>query len=341
MKSRIISFDIFESTHSNQLWAGDWQKLPEWEFLKMMGFVEMADRTTPYGTISIRPPDSMGIFRLTSAGYVRNAPQGYLFQTRKSNPIVELLQYMINKFVKKEISKIPIPSLESFFTAHPEKLDFLLELPELREQIVSRTGIKDPLAEAYKKYNISPSTIKWLNRCSGRSWRIDEKTGVIDVDSGFKADEGNSLGFRGVVFGRINGNFVCNKIGLRSLKGSPREVLGNFECLFNELDSLEGAPEKIGGVFVCRSPRKSSEPFYIEIKWEMKEILENFLSGTAKEKSLLAPFISQQEMDRYFLENPTDLYVLDKFPEVKKGVLQRTGLEDFSRLGRFMNGGLL
>jgi hypothetical protein len=39
-------------------------------------------------------------------------------------------------------------------------------------------------------------------------------------------------------------------------------------------------------------------------------------------------------LDGVFQKDPTLLHLLDSDPETKAGVLQRTKLEDFSRLGR-------
>ena len=59
-------------------------------------------------------------------------------------------------------------------------------------------------------------------------------------------------------FGKIVGNFICDALGLTSLKGAPTEVSGHFICSNNKLTSLEGAPQTVGGSFDCGGNRLSS-----------------------------------------------------------------------------------
>ncbi len=51
--------------------------------------------------------------------------------------------------------------------------------------------------------------------------------------------------------------------------------------------------------------------------------------------------LSNKELDSYFKNNPIDLYWLDDLPEIKAGVLQRTGIKDWSKLGKLKNSGLI
>ena len=46
-------------------------------------------------------------------------------------------------------------------------------------------------------------------------------------------------------------------------------------------------------------------------------------------------------LDSYFKKNPLDLHILDSLPDVKKGVVQRTGIKDLSRLGSILGSNLL
>ena len=73
-----------------------------------------------------------------------------------------------------------------------------------------------------------------------------------DLDSSILKDfvYGNKDGFI-INFGEITGDFDCSYLGLKSLKGAPREVGGSFICSGNELTSLEGAPQTVGKDFGC------------------------------------------------------------------------------------------
>jgi hypothetical protein len=46
-------------------------------------------------------------------------------------------------------------------------------------------------------------------------------------------------------------------------------------------------------------------------------------------------------LDEYFKENPLDLHLLDDLPTIKEGVLRRTGIKDWSKLGKLSKSGLL
>ena len=70
----------------------------------------------------------------------------------------------------------------------------------------------------------------------------------------------------------------------------------------------------------------------------MVEVLEN---GTEKAKSLIMTLLSSDRLDKWFLEDPTRIHLLDLAPDLKAGVLKRTGLKDLSRLGRTIKTGLL
>jgi len=48
-----------------------------------------------------------------------------------------------------------------------------------------------------------------------------------------------------------------------------------------------------------------------------------------------------QILDGFIKSNPMEIDFLDEFPEIKKGVLQRTGVKDLSQVARSLRGGLI
>ena len=56
-------------------------------------------------------------------------------------------------------------------------------------------------------------------------------------------------------------------------------------------------------------------------------------SGTSRE--------IEDVLDMYMKKNPLDLYLLDDYPEYKAGVLRRTGIKDYSSIGRKLKQGLI
>jgi hypothetical protein len=95
--------------------------------------------------------------------------------------------------------------------------------------------------------------IKWLDRCTGGTWKLNPSTGLIDVDGDFYCGQQDLTDFKGVAFGHINGYFYCRVNRLTSLVGAPQTVDGYFYCHDNQLTDLKGAPQKVGGGFSCDS----------------------------------------------------------------------------------------
>jgi hypothetical protein len=344
------NFKIFEAKIVTvEDWAGAWQDLPEWKLLQLMGF-EIYD-INKNGTLTIRNPYLGVRFRLTPAGYVRTSEQGYVYQDKEKDPMPRMLGYVIMRFAKKGILGISIDDLDAFMKANPDMIKYLMELPKVRDGVLSRTGISDSLGEFYKKYGLTPSSIRWLDKSSRKSWSINESTGKIDVARNFSSMGSNKLGFRGVKFGEVYGDFEIGDLGLTSLegapekvggsfriysnskltslKGGPLEVVQNFMCVGSNLSSLEGSPLKIGGEFHI-NPNPASlfgAPLEIEGKFVLGyEIgrgfgiewnLEGMINGLKRFPVLFAPFILDRykEIDKKYL-TPEILEIIRKeYPE--------------------------
>lgn len=250
----LLPFSLFEANNiTAEDWAGNWQESPQWKLLRLMGFEILG--TNSKGTVSISSPYSKVVLRLTAGGYVRTSDQGYVYQssmTSGPNIMSSLLYYVIKRFAKKGIPLIPVKELDDFMKANPEMIDVLLDLPKVREGVVSRTGITDPMGELYKRHGLTPSVVNWLNKSTKGEWEFNETTGEIDISGDFSSIAENKLGFRGIKFGEVSGYFNIQSAGLKSLKGAPRKVDGDFKCsLNNELTSLKGAPQEVGGHFNC------------------------------------------------------------------------------------------
>lgn len=233
----------------------NWQDLPAWQLLRLMGFKILKAEGVRQGTVAIDSPYSNVVLHLTPRGQVRTSRGGLVFSTEDSNPMPRLLEYVIQRFAKKGIPQIPEEDLDALIEAHPQLLDFLLWLPKIRKGVLQRTGMADPRGDSFSRHGLSIAVIKWLNKCSNKAWSIDESTGRIDVGGNFYSVDKNPLGFRGVNFGKISGSFVIQNAGLTSLQGAPQTVAGNFDCSSNNLTTLQGAPRQVGWSFGCsRNP---------------------------------------------------------------------------------------
>ena len=116
---------------------------------------------------------------------------------------------------------------------------------------------------------LNEEQINFLNRCVRGKWNLGDES-VVDIDGDFDCFNEELSYFKGIKFGKINGDFNCSYNNLTSLEGCPKEVGGNFYCHYNNLTSLEGGPEKVGGDFHCAFNNLSS------LEGAPKEIGGNF-----------------------------------------------------------------
>ena len=98
---------------------------------------------------------------------------------------------------------------------------------------------------------LSQEQVNWLDECTRGSWKLNSKTGLVDVSGRFYCYGQGLDSFKGVRFGHISGDFYCHDNSLTSLEGAPQSVGGTFSCHDNSLTSLEGAPQRVGGDFAC------------------------------------------------------------------------------------------
>jgi hypothetical protein len=74
-------------------------------------------------------------------------------------------------------------------------------------------------------------------------------------------------------------------------------------------------------------------------------VRKQFISGNDREKSLLSTVLDNEVdhefLDDYFKKNPMEIYVLNDQPEVKEGILKRTGIKDYGRIGMHLKSGMI
>jgi hypothetical protein len=95
---------------------------------------------------------------------------------------------------------------------------------------------------------------EFLDKNTRGTWSVNSE-GLVDVEGGFYCYSQGLEDFLGIRFGKVSGNFSCRSNQLRTLEGSPREVVGGFSCAGNHLRTLEGSPRVVGEDFWCsRNP---------------------------------------------------------------------------------------
>jgi hypothetical protein len=67
----------------------------------------------------------------------------------------------------------------------------------------------------------------------------------------------------------------------------------------------------------------------------LTDFARSYLFGSALSSEV------EKILDDYMTKNPLDMYLLDDYPEYKAGVLRRTGIKDFSDIGRKLKSGLI
>lgn len=79
-------------------------------------------------------------------------------------------------------------------------------------------------------------------------------TGDVQINGPDKKDTVHIVkdGKFAIKFGKITGNFKCQKIGLISLANAPKTVTGTFDCSKNKLTTLAGGPDSVG-IFIAHS----------------------------------------------------------------------------------------
>ena len=97
---------------------------------------------------------------------------------------------------------------------------------------------------------LTAEQIDFLNRYVKGRWKLNDE-GVVDVDVAFRCFNKGISDFKGIVFGKVTGDFNCSYNSLTSLEGCPKEVTGHFDCSDNNLTSLKGSPKEVGGNFYC------------------------------------------------------------------------------------------
>ena len=93
--------------------------------------------------------------------------------------------------------------------------------------------------------SLSQEQIEWLDKCTEGTWGINPQNGLVDVRGNFDCSNQDLSDFKGVRFGRIDGDFDCRTNYISSLEGSPRFVEGGFNCNNNDITSLAGSPQSV------------------------------------------------------------------------------------------------
>ena len=159
---KISTFDSFilqeGLINRSSFWPEDWKNTPHWKLMTLLGFV---DATTPRleknGTIKIdgsliQSAYPAGLI-LQRSGYIRNplVKSGFVRNYRSGFSLMDMFEYILKRFIPKDMKKF-IPQnmnqvdskmLDQFFVENPLLISILDKNPELQQEIIDRTGMKD------------------------------------------------------------------------------------------------------------------------------------------------------------------------------------------------------
>jgi hypothetical protein len=184
----------------------------------------------------------------------------------------------------------------------------------------------------------------------------------------------------GIAYG-MKGYLMCNNNNLVDLKGCPETVNGIFLNGNKGLKSLDGIPPflfelrtdffqirdnkalitsifaKIMDIVLNGGFKQNSTynvenndswiTFYDHTKYSNPhQRLMGYIPNPGEDQiekiiKLISSTSDENYLDAYFKERPMKLYLLDKYPELKKGVLARTGMKDLSQVGKSLDMGLI
>ena len=118
------------------------------------------------------------------------------------------------------------------------------------------------------------------------------------------------------------------------------------------LESIEGIPFDIKTLrtsFFDVSPynietallvlEKGSIRTFIKVGGEIEMRNDGALGKDTEARELILTALTEENLDPYFKKNPLKIHYLDKHPDIKAGVLKRTGIRDLSRLGKNLDTG--
>lgn len=102
--------------------------------------------------------------------------------------------------------------------------------------------------EIAQENGLSKEQINFLDKKTGRTWKYNQTTGLIDADW-FNASKERLKDLQGIKFGTIEGNFNVSTNSLLNLDGGPKIVKGDFNVSVNKLTNLIGSPDFVGGTY--------------------------------------------------------------------------------------------
>jgi len=354
---RILPYKLFESYSKRNLlfeefipsgnvrWPSNWKEMPEWKKLQDLGFIETTtDRQTRLSTIMLKNTRINYLYPagivLQASGYIRDKGVSSGYISNKYSDLSDMLNYLIDRYTKEtERNSVsertgPLTSEQikaiNVFTQAPWKWNPKTESVDVEGKVtvISNPTINTDVIGTFK-----------FGRVKGE---FNLQGGTLDIDTleNFAPDY-------------VGGNVMMFSIDLKDMKGYPSTVKGNM-WISGKPGSLEGIPSEA---------KELSTDYFIARPWNIKNALIILEEGgvdvedkradgevirrhwnDSQDRSeiarqLVSTVLTEDILDEYFKQNPLKLHILDEHPDIKAGVLRRTGIRDLSNLGKGLHGG--
>jgi len=354
---RILPYELFGSyskrnllfeefiPSGNEKWPSNWKEMPEWKTLQDLGFIETTtDRQTRLNTIMLKNTLINYLYPagvvLQASGYIRDkgVDSGYI--SNKYDNLSDMLNYLIVRYSKESE----------------------------RNSVSERTG---PLTqEQIKAINVFTQA-PWRWNTKTESVDVDGKVRVMD-SNGLNKDVIGTF-----KFGKVKGEFELrgSHFDLDTLENFAPDYVGKNVMMFStDLKDMKGFPSIVKGrIWISGTPgslegipmeaEELSTDYFIARPWNIKNALiildrgsvdvEDTRAGveaikrhwddnpdrSKKASQLASTVLSDDIIDEYFKNNPLKLYILDDYPDIKSGVLKRTGMKDLSGVGKGLQRG--
>ena len=180
---------------------------------------------------------------------------------------------------------------------------------------------KSFVTESPDEISLTTEQIDFLNNYVIGKWHMNDDE-AVDIDDVFDCSNKGISDFKGIVFGKVDGDFDCSHNNLSSLEGAPKEVGVDFDCSNNNLASLEGAPKEVGRGFyfnhnegVYSETLKSIFTKMLKSKLEYSDALKSLWKEIPIDDKIL---LYSSDSDWFDSEEAAKLAKLKKYNSIKQ-----------------------
>lgn len=359
---RILEYDLYKNsgrmillteefnarkTQGNPGWPTNWKEMDLWKELEEMGF---SDVTTPIqaknGTIMIVNQDFPHMYPsgvvLQPSGYIRDkgVKSGFIKQYKTEFTLRDMFNYIKDKW-SKEYKRMN-PENKGPLTAEDIQLITAATKSPWRWNPSTNSVDVDGNVDLNSAASNKLGGFKFGVIKGEFKMQLDR---VIDSIEDFGPSKAKEIS---IYTSRENKNS-----GIKSTKGFPQNIKGAV-ITGKALESLEGLPF---GMEHLSTPYFNVSPFNIENCFKVLELgaVNTYYSvgggvqvrhdeystpeDDEKSRQLILTILTDDNLDAYYKKNPLKLHDLDDYPDIKAGVIKRTGMRDLSKIGRNLDTG--